>query len=155
MRNVITALLFVAVAFGSVSAQADPDPDCVVGCQIQLDDCYQWADPQGTDYQTCERYYNDCIAGCPEECVEPQDQYEVATSWSYTGSYNHGQICVNYAHAYILWQDFFQRYVYQRTVHCDDTYTDTYLRTEYTSAYCKEYIGPGCFGDFNNPPPTC
>jgi hypothetical protein len=157
LKHVLTALLLVVgiiVALGSVTAEADPEPYCVEGCQIQLDDCYAWADPQGTDYQTCERYYADCVASCPQVCEEPQDQYEYATGWVYTGSYNHGTICVS-NNAYILWEDFFQRSVYQRTVHCDGTFTDTYLRNETTSAYCKEYIGPGCIGSFYNPPPTC
>jgi hypothetical protein len=131
------------------------DPACEAECDQQFYDCYTYCDERGPGCPWCQEQYSDCINSCPQICVEPKDVLTVYSGWGYAGSINHGTICINYSAAYLLWEDVYARNVYQRTVHCDDSYTDVYQGTQYSSTYCKEFIGPGCSGDFYNPPPTC
>jgi hypothetical protein len=132
-----------------------PDPACQADCDQAFYDCYTYCDERGAGCPWCQTQYSDCLAACPQVCVEPKDVHYVWSAWVYTGSYNNGNICISNYYAYILWTDFFQRAKYQRTVHCDDTYTDVFQNYEYDSSYCKQYLGPGCFGNFYNPPPNC
>jgi hypothetical protein len=132
-----------------------PDPDCVDDCEQQFFDCYTYCDERGPGCPWCQEQYDDCVYSCPQICVEPKDVYDVYSSWTYIGSYNNGTICISNSLAYILWEDVDRRYRYERTLHCDNSYTDVYDGTEYRSSFCKQYIGPGCFGNFFNPPPNC
>ena len=131
------------------------DPACQAECDQAFYDCFTYCDERGAGCPWCHEQYEDCLFYCPQVCVEPKDEYQYWTGWGYIGSYNHGTLCINYASAYILWEDVFRRDLYERTVHCNNTYTDVYLGSQYSSSYCKEYIGPGCIGDHNNPPPNC
>ncbi|HEV2852212.1 MAG TPA: hypothetical protein VHC97_05350 [Thermoanaerobaculia bacterium] len=131
-----------------------PDPECESACNDAFLECDYYCDHRGS-CSYCNDQYSWCVFQCPQVCTEPKAVYDVYTPWTYIGSYNHGNICINYTYAYIFWEDVDRRYVYQRTEHCDGTYTDVYKSTQYRSSFCKEYIGPGCVGNFTNPPPTC
>jgi hypothetical protein len=34
-------------------------------------------------------------------------------------------------------------------------FTDVFVTYQYADEYCKYYVGPGCIGNFTNPPPNC
>ncbi len=81
--------------------------------------------------------------------------YEYGTSWQYSGSTGEFMCIQNY-YKYILWTNWESRSIYERTVHCDNTYTDVFKRTETRfDSYCKEYYSIGCVGNMYPPPPTC
>jgi len=131
-----------------------PDPDCESACSDAFLECDYYCDHRGS-CSYCNDQYSWCVFQCPQVCVEPKSVHDVYSSWTYIGSYNNGTICIANAYAYIFWEDVERRNVYQRTEHCDGSYTDVYKSTQYRSSFCKQYIGPGCIGNFTNPPPTC
>jgi hypothetical protein len=131
-----------------------PDPECESACNDTYVQCYYEICDQRGDCSYCWTDYQYCAASCPQVCVEPKSVSTYNTSWTYIGTYNNGQICVN-NYAYFLLEDVDRRYVYQRTTHCDNSYTDVLQSTQYRSSFCKYPLGPGCFGSFYNPPPTC
>ncbi|HEX7154285.1 MAG TPA: hypothetical protein VF618_22545 [Thermoanaerobaculia bacterium] len=132
----------------------EPDPECEQACHDTYVDCYYNICDQRGNCSYCWTDYQYCAESCPQICVEPKSVSTVTTSWTQIGSYNHGQICVN-GYAYLLIEMVDRRYVYQRTTHCDNSYTDVLQETQYRSRWCKYPLGPGCFGNFYNPPPTC
>jgi hypothetical protein len=131
-----------------------PDPECEAACNDTYVECYYVICDQRGDCSYCWEDYEYCAASCPQICVEPKSVSTYNTSWQYIGSYNLGNICLQNWYAYIFWEDVERRYVYQRTEHCDGTYTDVLQDTQYRSSFCKQYIGNGCFGHMTNPPPN-
>lgn len=132
-----------------------PDPECEAACNDTYVECYYVICDQRGDCSYCWRDYQYCVAGCPQICVEPKQVYEYATSWQYSGSTGE-YICLQNWYRYIMWSDWESRNVYERTVHCDNTYTDVFKRTETRFAgFCKTFHSYGCIGNMYNPPGNC
>ena len=132
-----------------------PDPACESACNDTYVECYYVICDQRGDCSYCWEDYEWCVAGCPQICVEPKQVYEYGTSWQYSGSTGEW-MCIQNWYKYILWTDWESRDIYERTVHCDNTYTDVYKRTETRyDGMCKEFYGYGCIGNMYNPPGNC
>ena len=132
-----------------------PEPVCAAGCEYTFYECYANCDENGPGCPWCQTEYTSCLLFCPQVCVEPKSVYYTYTAWALTSTSNLGNICVGNASAYVLFQQFFRRSKYQRTVHCDDSYTDVFVNYEYQYSYCKQYLGPGCTGNYTPLPPNC
>jgi hypothetical protein len=123
------------------------DPECNQQCSDAREFCYtDICDPRGSCY-FCEVQYNDCVNTCPDACTEPKDVYEVYGPWNYYGSSYLGTSCFenaniydNVGHLYDAWQNTYRRNVYERTEHCDGTYTDTFVGVEYGHSYCYSFV---------------
>lgn len=132
-----------------------PDPECESACNDTYVECMWVICDQRGDCSYCWEDYQWCAAQCPQVCVEPKQVYEYGTPWQYSGSTGE-YICLQNWYRYILWTDWESRNVYQRTVHCDDTYTDVFLRTETRyDGMCKQFHSYGCVGNMYNPPGNC
>lgn len=133
----------------------EPDPECESACNDTYVECYYVICDQRGDCSYCWEDYEYCVQQCPQICVEPKQVYEYGTSWQYSGSTGE-YICLANWYRYILWTDWESRDIYERTVHCDNTYTDVYKRTETRYAgMCKQFHSYGCVGNMYNPPGNC
>lgn len=140
---------------GMASNGMQPDPECESACNDTYVECYYVICDQRGDCSYCWEDYEWCVGGCPQICVEPKQVYEYGTSWQYSGSTGE-YICLQNWYRYILWTHWESRSVYERTVHCDNTYTDVFKRTETRyDGMCKQYHSNGCIGNFYNPPGNC
>lgn len=132
-----------------------PDPECESACNDTYVECMYVICDQRGDCSYCWEDYQWCAASCPQVCVEPKQVYEYGTSWQYSGSTGE-YICIGNWYRYILWTHWESRDVYERTVHCDNTYTDVYKRTETRyDGMCKQFHSYGCVGNMYNPPGNC
>lgn len=132
-----------------------PDPECETACNDTYVECYYVICDQRGDCSYCWEDYESCAASCPQICVEPKQVYEYGTSWQYSGSTGE-YICLQNYYRYILWTNWESRNVYERTVHCDNTYTDVFKRTETRyDSMCKQFHSYGCIGNMYNPPGNC
>lgn len=133
----------------------EPDPQCESACNDTYIECYYVICDQRGYCGYCWDDYEYCVNSCPQICVEPKQVYEYGTSWQYSGSTGE-YICIQNWYRYILWTHWESRNVYERTVHCDNTYTDVFKRTETRyDGMCKQFHSYGCVGNMYNPPGNC
>jgi hypothetical protein len=135
-----------------------PEPECEAACNATYIECYYEICDQRGDCSYCWEDYEYCAAACPQICVEPKEVYTWKTNWTTTGSSLQEWCKMPGAAKYVFRTTTQTRTVYQRTVHCNGTYTDAYQGTEQQQAVCKVYVGGPC--GFAPPwtgslPPTC
>jgi hypothetical protein len=135
-----------------------PEPECEAACNATYVECYYEICDQRGDCSYCWRDYQYCANACPQVCVEPKQVYTWKTNWSTTGSSLQEWCKMPGAYKYVFRTTTQTRTVYQRTVHCDNTYTDAYQGTEQQQTVCSVYVGGPCgFAPLwtGSVPPTC
>ncbi|MGZ5459343.1 MAG: hypothetical protein ACXWN1_22100 [Thermoanaerobaculia bacterium] len=153
MTKSVQVSLAAARRGSRIAANWTPDPECVQQCDDERQFCYEdRCDPRGS-CEFCEQYWRDCYYSCPEVCTEPKDVYNVFGNWTYIGTNYLGNACLDiYPHngigtSHSRWQYVARLNVYQRTEHCDGTYTDVFTGYTYEYYYCYTSNGYNC----NNP----
>jgi hypothetical protein len=127
------------------------DPDCIYWCDVQFNSCMEWCDPRGSDCNQCYTWYHDCSTQCPILCEEPKnvtyyDSYSQPQSamWQDTACLSqwhpttYGQRWNNYYVTYTV-------YHYERTEHCDGSYTDRFLWSSSTGTSCWQNSYATCY----------
>ncbi|HKO56686.1 MAG TPA: hypothetical protein VJ276_12480 [Thermoanaerobaculia bacterium] len=128
------------------------DPECMSWCDQQLAQCLDWCDPRGSDCNLCYTWYHDCSVPCPDVCVEPKSTstYNNVTLVSATpfgnGCYR-GEVWTHWSNHYLV-------SVYQRTTHCDNSYTDTFQYSYYQDTDCWINTHSFCTGGYAFLPPN-
>lgn len=124
------------------------DPDCIYWCDVQFNSCMEWCDPRGSDCNQCYTWYHDCSIQCPYTCDEYVTTETVRTPITYTYQ---GSECLHNWNQTPLFGQWWHDYsvytrtdTYQRTHHCDGSYTDTYLSTSYSNIACQQSTNVGC-----------
>lgn len=130
-----------------------PDPECVEDCGDIYYECMNVLCDQRGDCSYCVQDYQWCEAQCPTICEEPKQVYEYGTSWQASGTTT-DDFCWQNLYSYRLFTDWEERDIYERTVACNNTYTDVYKRTESRmESQCKWFLGLYCSGNqFYNVP---
>ena len=139
-----------------------PDPTCADNCWEQYLACYERCDERGDSCAICSREYSDCLYYCPQICEEPKAVYYVDVRTidaiyligyeCYTTDFYPGYIGDLYEELEII----FTITRYQRTEHCDGTYTDVYVSSFTGFEDCWELVAEyGCFDPIGWPPGSC
>jgi hypothetical protein len=112
---------------------------CTENCDYQYQECYARCDERGDSCARCSDDYNNCLRYCPQPCTEPKSVSSytiwVPTNYAYFGQKG----CFSAFHPTTWGREYEYRYVYysvrtyQRTTHCNGSYTDT-LTGQYTTA---------------------
>ncbi len=125
------------------------DPACTDQCDVMLNSCLEWCDPRGDSCTQCYIWYNDCWSQCGDVCIEPKST-STYTTYTPVTSTNLGTRCVanSYPAAFgKTWNRLTVTYTvttYQRTVHCDDSYTDTPTSSYNTTMTCWQPTNVNC-----------
>jgi hypothetical protein len=123
------------------------EPSCVANCDQQYSQCLEWCDPRGSECSLCYGWYNDCLYSCPQVCSEPKSvsTYNVRVPQSSTLV---STSCLKQGiNAPTRWE---RRsvvsivYTYQRTQHCDGSYTDVLTGSQYETKTCWYYTLTPC-----------
>lgn len=130
------------------------DPACADQCDAQLAACLDWCDPRGDSCNQCYSWHYSCWSQCGNVCYEPKSEsdYTVKTQ---TGALVSGSTC----HIW-TWTKYFRTFEidhFHRVTHCDDSYTDTFTGTTYTSDFCYINTHNSCTPSTgsSNPSPQC
>lgn len=123
------------------------DPDCTYWCDVQQNSCLEWCDPRGDSCTQCYTWYNDCWNQCGDVC---SDAYSNYTTYTPTSTTDLGSRCV--ANSYPApfgkrWDRVTVTYTvtnYQRTTHCDGSYTDTPTGSYNTTMTCWKKTNINC-----------
>ncbi|HKO56685.1 MAG TPA: hypothetical protein VJ276_12475 [Thermoanaerobaculia bacterium] len=129
------------------------EPYCADHCDVALNSCLEWCDPRG-DCSFCYTQYNDCWSQCPDlpdPCYEPKSESDYTVTTLYV-AYPAGSTC--YIWHWTDWYKQYQHATYHRVVHCDNSYTDTYTGSTYTSGYCWVNDHTSCSPSLCCGPPT-
>ncbi len=117
------------------------DLNCIANCDTNRDYCYQ-TEPEcaGVDYcETCETQWGSCHDAC-WTCEEPKSVSQYTSSWIKSTSWAGGN-CLEDVYLNCSWFDFYNLVIesdrYQRTEHCDGSYTDSFLYSWDTSGSCE------------------
>ncbi|HEX7809987.1 MAG TPA: hypothetical protein VF608_14720 [Thermoanaerobaculia bacterium] len=123
------------------------EPSCVANCEAQYSQCLEWCDPRGSECSQCYEWYNDCLYSCPQVCSEPKSvtTYNVRVPQSSTLVTTS---CLKQGtSAPTRWE---RRsvvsivYTYQRTEHCNGSYTDVLTGSTYDTQLCWYYTATPC-----------
>ena len=141
------------------------DPICAEQCDTALASCLEWADPRGSDANLCYSWHWSCWSQCgdiPDPCTEPKSTSTYTTNTLLVSSYI-GSVCApvfwppNSGNKY--WDHYSRLYRvdhYTRTVHCDDSYTDTLTNSTSAYATCWSPTFYSCgFAVGGQPSPVC
>jgi hypothetical protein len=135
------------------------DQACMDDCQMRLDSCLEWCDPRGDSCNQCYTWYHDCYIFCPTVCTEPKSVKNV-TTYSSLGSTYSASVCRYDAFRNPRWFDYRTTRVlvttWQRTEHCDGSYTDVYVSSYETTTSCWSKSIQSCPFPTNGVPyPLC
>lgn len=123
-----------------IQAQGN-DPECLAECDRLFQECIDRCDPRGDSCSRCTDDYNACAWYCPDVCTEPKSvsNYTVwtPTNWAWYGT----DACrsPSYQSTGNVWWEIYVWYTvttYQRTEHCDGSYTDTQVGQYNTNGWC-------------------
>jgi hypothetical protein len=137
------------------------DPECTVWCDIQFNSCMEWCDPRGSDCNLCYTWYHDCTAPCPLICFDPKSvtTYNSLTLVSSSPGISSCRALFHPSSSGTWWQLNSNLYLvntYTRTTNCDDSFTDTWTSSSYTTANCWSWTPYTCGPSQGNYPfPTC
>lgn len=133
-----------------VRSLGDPDPWCAEQCDMIYQECMDRCDQRGDSCARCSDDYNMCYHDCPDVCTEPKSvsNYTVwhPTNWAWYGN----QGCFGWSWSANIYHELYVWYTvttYQRTEHCDGSYTDTQVGQYNTSGWCWAEQWSSC----NNP----
>ena len=138
------------------------DPVCAEQCDAALASCLDWADPRGSDANLCYSWHWSCWSQCgdlPDPCTEPKSTSTWTANTLVSSTYI-GSVCASTYFSGNKYYDRYSRYYqirhYTRTVHCDDSYTDTLTSTSYETIYCWSPTFYSCpFPVGGTPSPSC
>lgn len=114
------------------------DPVCAEQCDAALASCLDWADPRGSDANLCYSWHWSCWSQCgdlPDPCIEPKSTSTYTTK-TVVSSLVISSVCAPTFFGPKYWNQYgrgVRTDTYTRTVHCDNSYTDTL--TNSTSAF--------------------
>lgn len=140
------------------------DPGCQEYCDEQYNSCLDWCDPRGDSCTLCYTWYNDCTIQCPIDCSEPRSvsTYTTNTLIGSTSSATSCRANTFGSHSGQLWSYVTYQYqvtTYQRTMHCDGSYTDVSTGSTTTSGSCWQQTSISCSSlstlPYGPPYPAC
>jgi hypothetical protein len=137
------------------------DPACVQQCDDDRLFCYEViCDPRGS-CQYCEENYSNCVASCPQVCVDPKKVYRYTTV-SYVGSNFGSTRCFeddwpydNVGLLYRYRENIYRERTYERTEYCNGSYSDRFISERYVVKYCYEFLGGSCVAPQGYVPAVC
>jgi hypothetical protein len=120
-----------------------PDPTCEQGCSDAYMFCSENCDQRGS-CAYCTTDYQNCVASCPQVCVDPKRVYDF-TSTQLVGVTTYYSTCYELPNqSDYQWGEWFDYRQYQwkntrirRTEYCNGTYSDQVLSVSYSSTYCS------------------
>ncbi|MBV9492653.1 MAG: hypothetical protein JOZ54_00265 [Acidobacteria bacterium] len=109
------------------------DPACAEQCDAQLAACLDWCDPRGDSCNQCYSWHYSCWSLCDNVCYEPKAESDYTIKAQINAVAN-GNTCHIWTYT-----KYFRTYEidhFHRVTHCDDSYTDTFTGTTYTTDLC-------------------
>ena len=110
------------------------DPVCAEQCDTMLASCLDWADPRGSDANICYSWHWSCWSQCgdlPDPCIEPKSTSTYTTK-TLVSAFVISSVCAPTFFGPKYWNHYGRSHridTYTRTVHCDNSYTDTLTGT--------------------------
>ena len=137
------------------------DPVCAEQCDAALASCLDWADPRGSDANLCYSWHWSCWSQCgdlPDPCIEPKSTSTYTTT-TVVSSFVIGSVCAPTFFGPRYWNQYGRTVrtdTYTRTVHCDNSYTDTLTNTTSAFGACWSPSSQSCGAiTQGQPSPVC